>query len=90
MLSGGTFFVSALCFTSTSVAVPRQQGTSAETTCEVVSVGQWYCTIDGKGYYCDTNNNPDKNKNCRPERTAPTGPKAPLVPKAPVQPPATR
>lgn len=59
-------------------AAPIRQGTSADASCEVVSIGQWYCTIDGKGYYCDTNNNPDKNKNCRPARLAPTGPKGNL------------
>jgi hypothetical protein len=72
---------------SIGIAAPRRQGPNAETTCEVVSVGQWYCTIDGKGYYCDTNKNPDKNKNCRPARTVPTRPKgqmAPLSPKSPV------
>lgn len=58
-----------------SSAAPIRQGTNAETTCEVVSVGQWYCTIDGKGYYCDTKTNPDPNKNCRPARVAPSGPK---------------
>ena len=63
---------------STGNAAPIRQGTGADATCEVVSVGQWYCTIDGKGYYCDTNNNPDKNKNCRPARIAPTGPKGNL------------
>jgi hypothetical protein len=71
-------------------AAPRQKGTNAETTCEVVSLGQWYCTIDGKGYYCDTNDKPDKNKNCRPARTAPSGPKGQTAPKVPVQPPVSR
>ncbi len=47
------------------LAAPRQQGTNAETTCEVVSVGQYYCKINDKCYYCDTKTNPDPNKNCR-------------------------
>lgn len=46
-------------------AAPIRQGTNAEATCETVSVGQYYCKIDGKCYYCDTKTNPDPNKNCR-------------------------
>lgn len=65
----------SLSMVAASSAAPIRQGTNAETTCEVVSVGQWYCTIDGKGYYCDTKTNPDPNKNCRPARVAPSGPK---------------
>lgn len=65
----------SLSMVAVSSAAPIRQGTNAETTCEVVSVGQWYCTIDGKGYYCDTKTNPDPNKNCRPARVAPSGPK---------------
>ncbi|GKS57221.1 hypothetical protein YTPLAS18_07480 [Nitrospira sp.] len=56
-------------------SAPIQHGTNAETTCEVVSAGQYYCTIDGKGYYCDTKTNPDPNKNCRPAKMVPSGPK---------------
>jgi len=76
----------ALVNLSVSTAAPRQQGTNADTTCEVVSVGQWYCTIDGKGYYCDTDKNPDPNKNCRPARTAPSRPRLPMVPMGPTAP----
>ena len=65
----------SLSMVALSSAAPIRQGTNAESTCEVVSVGQWYCTIDGKGYYCDTKTNPDPNKNCRPSRMAPSGPK---------------
>ncbi|MEO8325323.1 MAG: hypothetical protein ABI618_05700, partial [Nitrospirota bacterium] len=43
----------SLSMVALSSAAPIRQGTTAESTCEVVSVGQWYCTIDGKGYYCD-------------------------------------
>lgn len=67
-----------LSMVSPSSAAPIRQGNSADASCEVVSVGQWYCTIDGKGYYCDTKTNPDPNKNCRPARMAPSGPKGAL------------
>ena len=30
----------------------------------MVSAGNYYCTIDGKGYYCTTGTSPDKNKDC--------------------------
>ncbi len=69
-----------LSMVDVGAAASRQQGGSADTSCEVVSVGQWYCTIDGKGYYCDTNSNPDKNKNCRPARIVPGGPRGALNP----------
>ena len=49
-------------------AVQNNGGSASETTCEVVSVGNWYCTIDGKGYYCTTPKNPDKNKDCMPAK----------------------
>jgi hypothetical protein len=52
------------------LAAPRQQSTNVEEgKCEVVSVGQYFCKIDGKCYYCDTGTNPDKNKNCYKETT---------------------
>jgi hypothetical protein len=40
------------------------QNGDGDTSCEVVSVGTFYCTIDGKGYYCTTDSNPDKDKDC--------------------------
>lgn len=74
-------FILAFTLTHFSIgmAAPRQQRFSTETTCEVVSIGQWYCTIDGKGYYCDTNKN--TNKNCRTANT--TAPMQPLQPESP-------
>lgn len=51
-----------------SLSAPRL-GTGGKIKCEVVSVGQWYCTApDGKGYYCDSPN-PDLSKNCRAAMT---------------------
>jgi hypothetical protein len=52
-----------------SALMAYPNGGPGEVTCEVVSVGQWYCTLDGKGYYCDTKNPDPKNmnKNCRAE-----------------------
>ncbi|SJM92927.1 hypothetical protein [Crenothrix polyspora] len=41
--------------------------TPTKTSCEVASVGTWYCTIDGKGYYCGTDKDPDP-KNCLPAK----------------------
>lgn len=49
-------------------AAPIQQGTNIEEgKCETVSVGQYFCKINGKCYYCDTKTNPDPNKNCYKE-----------------------
>ena len=72
----GTFIMLGLETVGTSLAKPIQHGTSAETSCEVVSVGQWLCTIDGIKYYCDTKTNPDPKKNCMPAKTNPSGPKS--------------
>ena len=58
-------------------ATQNNNGGSADgTTCEVVSVGNWYCTIDGKGYYCTKKDNPDKNKDCMPARVIKGNPAA--------------
>jgi hypothetical protein len=54
-----------------SFALPRG---GSESSCEVVSVGQWYCTIGGKGYYCTSPNPKDVNKECRAALTMPGGP----------------
>lgn len=63
-----------LAFAGTPVgAVQKSNGSAGETTCEVVSVGNWYCTIDGKGYYCTTPTNPDKNKDCIAAKTTKGG-----------------
>jgi hypothetical protein len=60
----------ALTFASIGEAAPIQQGTNIEEgKCETVSVGQYFCKINGKCYYCDTKTNPDPNKNCYKETT---------------------
>lgn len=53
----------ALSF-GTAGAASNGNGASIDANCEVVSVGNFYCTIDGKGYYCITGTSPDKNKDC--------------------------
>ena len=57
----------ALALTAGSAGAVQKGGGLGETTCKVVSVGQWYCTIDGKGYYCDSSN-PTGTQGCIPER----------------------
>jgi hypothetical protein len=60
----------ALTLASIGEAAPIQQGTNIEEgKCETVSVGQYFCKINGKCYYCDTKTNPDPNKNCYKETT---------------------
>lgn len=60
----------ALTVASIAEAAPIQQGTNIEEgKCETVSVGQYFCKINGKCYYCDTKTNPDPNKNCYKETT---------------------
>lgn len=55
----------ALTVASIGEAAPIQQGTNIEEgKCETVSVGQYFCKINGKCYYCDTKTNPDPNTNC--------------------------
>lgn len=73
---------------SISLAAPRQQGVGIKDgECEVVSVGQYLCKIDGKCYYCDTKTNPDKNKNCYKETTCAAATTRPGI-KGNVRPPA--
>lgn len=82
--------------TSLVHAAPRQSAGVEEGKCEVVSVGNYYCKVNGKCYYCTKDTNPDPNKDCYKETTCdsvrsdPRRPKAPMVPKGSVQPPLTR
>lgn len=66
------FAVVALIFAMVPLgeAAPIRQSTNIEEgKCETVSVGQYFCKINGKCYYCDTKTNPDPNKNCYKETT---------------------
>jgi hypothetical protein len=75
-IAGATAIALPLCLaTGSANAMQNNHGGANDTTCEVVSVGNWYCTIDGKGYYCTTPKNPDKNKDCMPAiKRKPVGP----------------
>lgn len=47
----------------------KQGANVEEGKCEVVSVGNYYCKINGKCYYCTKETNPDPNKDCYKETT---------------------
>jgi len=54
----------------TGIAAQRQQSTNvAEGKCEVVSVGNYFCKVDGKCYYCTKGEKPDPKKDCYKETT---------------------
>jgi hypothetical protein len=46
------------------VALISNQGGSGQSTCWRTGAQLFYCTIDGKGYYCTTDDNPDKDVDC--------------------------
>ena len=59
-----TLFALPLEVGQVRAAINNGGGAGIDSNCEVVSVGNYYCTIDGKGYYCTTGTSPDKNKDC--------------------------
>jgi hypothetical protein len=63
-------FLTIMMVESVAVAAPRQQGTNVkEGECELVSVGNYYCKVNGKCYYCTKSDKPDPNKDCYKETT---------------------
>ena len=62
--AAGACAVALAASTASVQAAQRNNGASIDSNCEVVSVGNSYCTIDGKGYYCTTGTSPDKGKDC--------------------------
>jgi len=57
--------IMALFLASTATAAPIEESVGVdEGKCEVVSVGLWFCKIDGKCYSCGKNRDIDPKKDC--------------------------
>ncbi len=69
-------------------AAQRQQGMGInDGECEVVSVGNYYCKVNGKCYYCTKKDNPDPNKDCYKETTCDSAVTRPGIKGGMVRPP---
>lgn len=58
----------SLFLASAATAAPIEESVGVdEGKCEVVSVGLWFCKIDGKCYSCGKNKDVDPKRDCLPE-----------------------
>lgn len=60
----------SLLLATAAAAAPIEEGIGIEEgKCEVVSVGQYFCKIGGKCYYCGKNKDVDPKRDCYKEDT---------------------
>lgn len=70
------------------LAAQRQQGVGIKDgECETVSVGNYYCKVNGKCYYCTKKDDPDPNKDCYKETTCDSAVSRPGIKGGMVRPP---